>query len=82
MVANGGRINAQPRRSTLQGQLTLTVEHVADELPVHQVLGVIDGHAREILERGIDQIEVIAYTTNRRIGVIAWNDGITQCLCL
>ena len=81
MVADGGGVDAQPRRGTLKGQLTLAVQHVAYLLPVHQILGVKDGHAGEILERRVDQIEVVAHPTDRGVGVETGDDGIAQLLC-
>ena len=81
VIADGGGIDAQPRVGTLQGQLALAVEHVAYEFPVDQVLGVVDGHTGEIMERRLHHIEVVAHTAYRRVRVKAGDDGIAQLLC-
>ena len=80
MVANRRGIDAQPGVSSFQRQLTLTVEHITDQLPIDQVLGVIDGYTRERTEGRVHQIEVIPYPAHAGVGVITGNNGITQ-LC-
>ena len=78
VVADGGGEDAYPREGTLQGQLTLAVEGVAYQFPVHQVLRVIHRHPGEIAERRVHQIEVIPHPAHAGVGVKACNDGITQ----
>ena len=51
VVSDSRGVDAQPRICALQRQLTLPVEHISDQFPVHQVLRVIDGHSREIMKR-------------------------------
>ena len=50
MIADGRRIDAKPRTGTLQRNLTLTVEHITNLLPMNQILALEDWHTREILE--------------------------------
>ena len=76
VVAQRGRIDAQPRTGTLERQLRVACEHVADLPPMHQVGAMEDGHAGEILERGVHQIVVAAHATDAGVGVESADDGI------
>ena len=71
MITNGRGINAEPRASALQRQLTVAVEHIAYLLPMHHILALKDRYSREILERGVDEIEGISHPAYRRVGMIA-----------
>ena len=75
---NSGGEDADPREGTFQGQLTFTVEGVAYQLPVHQILRVIHRHPGEIAERRVHQIEVIPHPAHTGVRVKACDDGITQ----
>ena len=58
IVTNGRGIDTKPRRGSVQRQLALTVQNITYLLPVHQVLGVENRYTWEILERGVNQIEI------------------------
>ena len=47
---------------------------------MNQVLGVEHWHAREILERAVDEIEVVARPAYARISVESWQHGILETL--
>ena len=81
MITDGGSIDALPRSSSLQRQLTFTIQHIAYLLPIDQILGMIDGNTWKILERRIDQIVVITHPANGGVWMIAWDNGIAQLLC-
>ena len=57
-------------------QLRIAGQAVADLLPMDQILGMIDGHSGEILERAGDKVEVISDPANARVGIEAGYDGI------
>ena len=80
MIAESRSIDALPRSSVFESQLAIAVQHVTNLLPVNQILRVEDGHTREILERGVDEIEVAAYPANARIRMETRDDRIAQ-LC-
>ena len=80
MIADGGGIDAKPGIGSLQGQLALAVKNVTDKLPVDEILGMVDRYAGKIVERRVDQIEIIANTANRRVGMVAGEDRIPQLL--
>src|SRR5690606_2557556 len=52
-----------------QGQLCGAVQHVADLLPVHQVLAVEQRQSGDVLEAGAHQVVVVADPAHARIGV-------------
>lgn len=47
---------------------------------MHKIAALADGHTREILERGVDQIELIAHAAHTGVGMKASNHRITQRL--
>ena len=81
MIAEGGRIDTQPRGSILQRQLRLAGEHVAYLLPVLQVAGMIERNARKILERRIHQIEIVVHPADAGVRMIAGDNGIYLRRC-
>lgn len=49
MVAEGGGKDAAPRTCDSHRQLVRSIEGMADELPVHKVMGVIDGNIGRVM---------------------------------
>ena len=76
MIAQRGSEDAEPGGGIVERQLRLAGEHIAYKLPVDQILGMIDGYAGEILKRGIDNVIVVAHTTDTWVGMVARNDWI------
>ena len=64
-----GTVVGCQRRGTLQVQLRGAVEHTAQLPPMHKIAALADGHTREILERGVDQIELIAHAAHTGVGM-------------
>ena len=76
VIAYCRRIYSKPRRCTFERQLAITVEHIAYLFPMNHVVAFEDGHTGKILERGINDIILIAYPAYRRIRVIAWYERV------
>jgi len=81
VITDGGGIDALPGTGALEGQLALTIEHIAYLLPVYQVLALEDGHTWEILEGGVDEIERVAHPADGRVWVETWDNRILITLC-
>ena len=76
VIAEGGGIDARPRRGAVERQLRGPAEDVAYLLPMDEVGGVIKRHAGEVLERRVHQIVVVPHTADGRVGMEAGDDGV------
>jgi hypothetical protein len=79
VVAEGGRIDASTAVDTTQKQLAWAIESVANDFPINNVLGVINGNAREELKGGGGKEIVITDSANRGVGIESWQNGIGDC---
>jgi hypothetical protein len=55
--------------SAFERELRVSVEHVSDLLPVHEVLTVHHGQSGEISESGITKVVILSDRTDRRVGI-------------
>ena len=76
IVADGGGIDAAPGAGFVQRQLRGARQAVAYLRPVHQVLAVVQGHAGEVLETAVHQVEVVAHSAHAGVGMITRDDGV------
>ena len=51
---------------------------MANQAPVNQILAVIDGNAGEIFEGRSNQVVIVAYATDARVGSHAGDDGLIE----
>ncbi len=65
---------------TCEVELGRSSQAVAYLLPMDKVFRMKHGHAREVLERAVDEIEVVACTAYTWVGVEAWQHGILEPL--
>ena len=86
MPADGRRVDAavglhihQVDRVAVQRRV---LDAVADQGPVDQVLAVVDGQAREVLESGIDDVEILADADDGRVGIAAAQDRVAEAVGL
>ena len=76
VVVNGRREHPARDAEAVEWQLGWAVEHVADLGPIDEVSRVVDRHAREVREAGVDQVVVAVDRDDRRVGVESCQDGV------
>ena len=80
MIADGRRIDAAVAVGAFQVNLRGARQTVAHLFPVHKVFRMEHRHPREVLERAVDEIEVVARPAYARVGMKAWQHGIFETL--
>src|SRR5699024_1425320 len=74
--ADRRRIDAARGAAVFERKLAVARQHVADLLPVQQIAAVPQRHAREKLERAVDQIIILADAADARVGIEARDDRV------
>src|SRR5438034_8093684 len=81
MVANSGGKNALRAGASLERHLARACKTMPNLTPVNQVATVKDGHTRKIFARSSDEIIILTYATDTRIGVKARHYWIAIHVC-
>jgi len=76
MVTNGRGKNPLGMLTAGQRNLRITIEHIADQIPVDKIFALKNRHAGKIRKCRMNRIEFVPYPANRRVGKEACHDRI------
>ena len=82
IVFDGRSVNSGTDACILHFQLRFSVEHMTDLCPVHQIFGVENWHSREHGKSRCNQVIIIAFSGNGRVGIAALQNGIVEFIRL